>query len=216
LIGRTLSKQFATFLLFLAPATAEALNLSDLILDMEVTYNRLTSYSCIAEETISTEPDSGLKYQYLFRKPGEIRVKILSGPKKGELLVYRDGKVRVKKAIGLPVPTLTYPVQDPNVTLFLNGDITTTGIGPVIERIKEYIKKGRFFPAKGRRNSPELCLVLKPRNREPFPGISEEKIWIDIRLKLPVRHVQYLKGKDYKSTRFKNLKVNIKQEGRNF
>lgn len=79
--------------------------------------DNIDDYQCIFEEcAVLGEQEERRTFRYFFKKPKLIRMEILSGRGRGNIAVYRDGKVRGRKGGLLFFLTLNLNLTDPRVT----------------------------------------------------------------------------------------------------
>ena len=159
-----------------------------------------------------------------FRKPLDVRLEWLND--KGQIdqtAVYRaghnDGKVMARRS-GLLGGLAGTVALDPHDRLALQDSrhpITEVGLGHIIERVSDGIRRGQLTAAPVR----ELLLDARPANRFEFEALSgrgvlgmedarRAVVWIDRELKLPIK-VEVLGANDtlLERHRFKNLRVNV-------
>ena len=96
---------FVIVLLFLPGVLlGETAECEDLFKNLKATFENIKDYSCIYEAyTSDGKMSEKVVYDYFYKKPRQIRMKVLSGKANynGTILLYTGGKVRVKVEKGM-------------------------------------------------------------------------------------------------------------------
>jgi outer membrane lipoprotein-sorting protein len=212
-------------ILFAVPAFCQTQSPEKVFALMKKGFDNITDYQCIftsyssngAEERIVT-------YEYFFKKPKLVRMKVLDGKYAGAILLYNEkkmpdkvrlksgGMIAVAQALGYPE---ALPLNDKWMTDLRGYTIAESDWGWYADihlRFFQEMRTDLDLKHQGEEainSRPAWMFALSSNVPEKTKSISRETIWIDKETYFPVKFIQYDRGgKILLSSSFKNIKFN--------
>jgi outer membrane lipoprotein-sorting protein len=197
-----------TFAAMCSPAAARAGAVIDAARDAFGKLQDYTATITVHETDGKTTQDAG--YAYKFMKPDDVRIDVLSGPKKGSGVVWLGGDT-VKGHMGgfLSGIKRELPVHDPQTTS-LRGDTIDTGtFGAMLDdftRIKGTVSEGSGPLVNGEPTDTVTLIVADPTTDH---GTTREVLYLSKLTHLPVKRERFAGDDLVKSEIITDTKVNV-------
>ena len=181
----------------------------DYIIDsFKKSIENINDYQCIFEEyAISKGQEENRIYKYFFKRPYSIRIEVLHGREKGNIAVFREGKVRGKRRGLFSFITLNLSLTDKRVTNIRGDTIDKSDWFYVLNNVLYQQKHDGISSIKKDfyKNKDGYLILLKGSERL----INKEKLWIDTRNFLPFHIERYDRGGHLvHAITYKNIKIN--------
>ncbi len=201
--------------LLLIANSAYAYNVKQLFIEMRQRFNEINDFACIMRDYQAKDGESErYVYDFYYKKPEKVRMDIIGGDKNiGTVLIYRNGKVKVKAGRGL-VSLFTFSLDPRNKRVRgLNGFTVNESAGNYfldmhIENLESF--ESRILREEKLDGDEALVIELVSKDLDKTDLIARELVWIDKERMLLLKFIFYDKdGNIMQSTQYENLKLNV-------
>ncbi len=130
-------------------------------------------------------------YEYAFRRPKSIRMKILQGPDQGSTLVYREGRVVVRPGGLFRFLRQTFKPDRPRVTTIRGGRVDQTDFWFIVDLMKTETYVLRYEGQESVRGNVADVLELTRRTASSGGDYQKGRFWVERDSGLIVKYELY-------------------------
>lgn len=202
-------------ILLLVANSAHAYNVKQLFVEMREKFNEINDYECIMKDYQSKGGKSERYiYNFYYKKPEKIRMDIIGGDNNiGTVLIYRNGKVKVRPGKGL-LSLFTFTLDPRNKRILgLNGFAVNESAGDYfldmhIENLETF--EARLLREEELDGTESLVVELISKDLDKTSLIARELVWVDKEKLLLLKFIFYDAGGNImQSTQYENLRINV-------
>lgn len=214
-MGRKLAEILYLIVLLLSVVSeTHSLTGDELFWEMKERFEQIKDYQCTYVSFVAKgDKSEEYTFRYFFKQPKKIRMEVISKKDKGTILVYQEGKVRVRSGRG-PFShfTFTFHPRHKRVCDLRGYGIDQSDWGAYIGYHLPYLKENSLRIT-GREMVGEretILLEMKSKDPQETRGIAYEKIWVDNKLRMPLKYEHYdINNRLIRSSTYKDIKINV-------
>jgi outer membrane lipoprotein-sorting protein len=193
----------------------------DILFKMKKRFDKIEAYQCIFEAFSANEGKTKeVTFEYFFKSPKLVRMKVLKGKHEGTVLLYKPHKVRLKLGKGLlSLFSFSYKPEHKWVT-----DLRGYGMhqSDWIWYIDQHIQmleliECTFIGEETIDGKETMVFILSSKEPGKTRNVAQEKLWIDSKELIPIKYVQQdIAGKIILSAFYTYIKLNPDLDDRLF
>ncbi|HOJ92418.1 MAG TPA: DUF1571 domain-containing protein [Dictyoglomaceae bacterium] len=196
------------FLLFIS--SSFGISTDEILQKTKVAYNNInTFYSILEVYNRDANSEENITYEFFFQKPNTIRLNIVDGKDKGTVLIYKEGKVRLKRGGVLSFIPISLNPDDPLILSLRKGRVDELSIAYVLEQL---FKNKPLLVKEANINGYNCFVIEINTSRDRLYTYTMQRVYIDKDNFIPIQLEQYENYQDTKilvhKRTYKNYQIN--------